>query len=214
MRSLCTLVLVGIAAFATGLRAQPADRRSSYLSWSADEAKRIGRAMRVNGRVGGAFDLRVVHTERSYNYKLRATWLTKDVVLATARLLQLSERLTDAQTEELARQGLAAGDVVMMIEIDPREGSGIIPPDWSAFLSVAGNGRDAVTGVNTPALEKLKALRGVYARDYNYDVFWVVFPAERSAPMFSAGVSEATLTVRVSGKEGRVQFPIPRDYRP
>src|SRR5215212_582645 len=70
-----------------------------YLTWSALDAERVGKSTRVNGRVGGALDFRVVHTEHSYNYKLRATWLSRDVVCATARLLQLSDHLSDEQTE-------------------------------------------------------------------------------------------------------------------
>jgi len=49
------------------------------------------------------------------------------VIQATARLLQLSERLSDGQVEELVREATAAGDVVILVEIDPREGSGVIP---------------------------------------------------------------------------------------
>lgn len=187
--------------------------RPVYLNWTAAEAQRIGKAMRVNGRVGGAFDLRIVHTERSYNYKLRATWLTREAIEATARLQQLSERLSDAQTEQLVREATDAGDVVMMVEVDPREGSGVIPNDWSAFLGPSGNDREIVRGVNTPALEKRKALRGVYPRDYNYEVFWVVFPLrlDTGAPVLPQGTSEATLTVRIAGKEGRVSFRVPSD---
>lgn len=47
------------------------------LSCDAKRAATVGRSMRVNGQVGGA-DWRVVSTDRSYNYKLRATWLTPD----------------------------------------------------------------------------------------------------------------------------------------
>src|SRR3989442_7079610 len=57
-----------------------------YLTWSAEQAVNIGKSWRVNGRVGGAFDLRVIHTEHSYNYKLRATLMAPELILATARL--------------------------------------------------------------------------------------------------------------------------------
>lgn len=157
MRELVPFVLMAEMALGAPVAAQDASAQPSYLAWNAAEAERIGRSMRVNGRVGGAFDLRVVHTEHSFNYKLRATWLTKDVIQATARLLQISERLTDSQTEELVREATAAGDVVMMVEVDPREGSGVIPNDWSAFLGPVGNDRDVVRGTNTPELEKVRA---------------------------------------------------------
>jgi len=208
-------VAMMVIACVAPARAQDTAARPAYLSWSAAEAERIGKSTRVDGRVGGAFDLRVVHTERSYNYKLRATWLTKDVIQATARLQQLSERLTDSQTEELVQEATAAGEVVFMVEVDPREGSGVIPNDWSAFLGPFGTDMSVARGANTPALEKVKALRGVYRRDYDYDQFWVVFPLKTTegAPLFPGGVAQATLTVRISGKEGRVSFPIPAYLR-
>lgn len=208
------VMMASIALVVPGA-AQEASSKPSYLAWSAAEAERIGRSTRVNGRVGGAFDFRVAHTERSFNYKLRATWLTKDVIQATVRLLQLSERLTESQTAELLMEATAAGDVVIMVEVDPREGSGVIPNDWSAFLGPVGNDRDAVRGTNTPTLEKVKGLGGVYRRDYNYELFWVVFPLKTAGgnPLFPSGVTQVTLTVRISTKEGRVSFPVPPQLR-
>lgn len=206
--SLVAAAVCGVAVLAASGQAAPA-----YLGWTAEQADRIGKAMRVNGRVGGAFDLRVVHTEHSFNYKLRATWLTPDVIRATARILQLSDRLTNDETEALVREASAAGDVVMMIEIDPREGSGVIPNDWSAFFGPAGSDDHLVRGTNRPDLEKSKVLRGVYRRDYNYEVFWVVFPLKTSSgtSLFPNGVSQAELRVRITTKEGRVSFPIPQN---
>jgi hypothetical protein len=174
----------------------------TYLRWTAAEAERIGKSARVTGRVG-------------YNYKLRATWLTSDVIQATVRWLQISERLTDIETEALVQEATAAGEVVLLVEIDPREGSGVIPTDWSAFLGPAGNGTDVARGVNTPALETVRALRGVHRRDYSYEQFWVVFPRETASgdPLFPKGATQAALTVRIAGKEGRVSFPIPTHLR-
>ena len=210
MRALAPVVVMVWTAVTLGNAQAPASS-PPYLSWSAAEAERIGKSMRINGRVGGALDFRVVHTEHSYNYKLRATWLTREVIHATVRLLQLSERLTDGQTEELVHEATAAGDVVMLIEIDPREGSGVIPNGWSAFLGPAGNDRGVVRGENVPGLEKVKGLRGVYRRDYNYELFWVVFPLKDAdgAALFPNSVTRADLTVRISNKEGRVSFTIP-----
>ena len=215
MRELVPFVLTAAMALGAPVAAQDAGVKPSYLAWTAAEAERIGKSMRANGRVGGAFDLRIVHTEHSFNYKLRATWLTRDVIQATARLLQISERLTDSQTEELVREATGAGDVVMMVEVDPREGSGVIPNDWSAFLGPVGNDRDVVRGTNTPDLERVKALRGVYRRDYNYELFWVVFPLKTASggPLFPSGVAQAAMTVRISSKEGRVSFPVPAHLR-
>ena len=99
----------------------------------------------------------------------------------------------------------------MLVEIDPREGSGVIPNGWSAFLGPAGNDRGVVRGESVPSLEKVKGLRGVYRRDYNYELFWVVFPLKDAdgAALFPTGVLRADLTVRISNKEGRVSFPLP-----
>lgn len=211
MRALASFVVMVGTALTLGT-AQAPPSRPPYLNWSAAQAERVGKSTRINGRVGGVLDFRVVHTEHSYNYKLRATWLTREVIQATVRLLQLTERLTDGQAEELVREATAAGDVVMLVEIDPREGSGVIPNGWSAFLGPAGNDRDVVRGENIPDLERMKGLRGVYRRDYNYELFWVVFPLKDAdgAALFPSGVTRAELTVRISNKEGRVSFPVPR----
>jgi len=215
MRSLGLSLALVVMALVVTAGAQDTSSKPGYLSWSAAEAERIGKSTRVNGRVGGVFDLRVIHTEHSYNYKLRATCFTRDVIQATARLLQLTERLTDSQTEELVREATAAGDVVIMVEVDPREGSGVIPNDWSAFLGPSRKDSQDVRGENAPALAKVKGLHGVYRRDYNYELFWVVFPLKSAngTPLFPSGSEQATLTVRISNKEGRVVFLLPAYLR-
>jgi len=215
MRAPGLFVAITVMVLVVTAGAQETGAKPPYLGWSVADAERVGKSTRVDGRVGGALDFRVVHTEHSYNYKLRATWLTRDVIQATARLLQLSEHLTDSQTEELVREATAAGDVVIMVELDPREGSGVIPQDWSAFLGPTGNDRDVARGVSTPALEAMRALHGVYRRDYNYELFWIVFPLQtaNSAPLFPSGVTQAALTVRISSKEGHVSFPVPAYLR-
>lgn len=215
MRGLVVGLVVSLLAVAPPHARAQSSQSSAYLRWTAAEAERIGKGMRVNGRVGGAFDLRVIHTERSYNYKLRATWLTTEVIQATARLAQLSERLSDEQTESLVREASAAGEAVFLVEIDPREGSGIIPPDWSVFLGPAGSPEDGVAGRNEPALEGMKALKGVYRRDYNYERFWVTVPLKRTdgSPLFPPGTTAVELTVRIHDKEGRVTWPLPAHLR-
>ena len=173
--------------------------------------------MRANGRVGGWFDTRVVHTEHSYNYKLRGTWLTPDVIRASARIHQLAEGLNDDETLELVREAENLGDTVILVEIDPREGSGIIPRDWAAFLRKKSDGEagPAVRGVNQPDLRAVKALSGTERRDYSYDVFWLVFPLVTSNGelLFGDQDEEAELVVRIGGKEGRVSWPIPSSIR-
>jgi hypothetical protein len=147
-----------------------------YLEWSAGQARRIGQAWRVNGRVGGILDFRVVHTEHSYNYKLRATWLSREVIGASARLAQLTDNLTNDQTMALVKEAEAAGDTVILVELDPREGSGVIPLNWSAFLGPNGSsldGENVVKGNSAPGLSRIRGLSGVFRRDYNYEAFWV-----------------------------------------
>jgi len=185
----------------------------AWLSWTASQAQGIGKAAYVQGRVGGIFDTRLLKTERSYNYKLAATWMTPDVIRAAARTLQLAQRLSDGEAKALVAEAEAASGTVVMVEIDPREGSGVIPDDWSAFLGPAGEGREGsgVRGENTPKLRDVKALSGVLRRNYDYDRFWVVFPLRRSdgPPLFAPGVTQAELVVRIADREGRVKWPIP-----
>jgi hypothetical protein len=188
----------------------------AFLSWSAKQAMAIGESMRANGRAGGWLDTRVVGTEHSYNYKLRATWLSPDVIRASARIHQLHAGMDDEKTMDLVAEAERSGDTVVLVEIDPREGSGIIPNDWSALLRPKGNGSSrAFPGVNHPELKNVKALSGTYRRDYAYDTFWLVFPLVTSEGefLFADGDQEAELVVRVGGKEGRVSWKIPRSIR-
>ena len=217
------IAVVAVCAAAVPMRvavvmlARP-DGQEAFLKWTAEQAKQAGSATRVSGRVGGAFDFRVTATDRSYNYKLRATWLTPEVMRAAARLAQLSEGLSDEQTQALVKEAEAVGDAVIMVEVDPREGSGVIPLDWVALLQPKGlspGKPGAVRGTSTPRLRELRALAGVFRRDYAYDVFWVVFPltTEVGTSLFSETASEAELVVRIHDKEGRVTWPVPAYVR-
>lgn len=185
-----------------------------WLTWSESRARGIGKAAYATGRVGGFFDTRLLKTERSYNYKLAATWLTPDVIRATARIAQLNGRLSDADAKAMVAEADAAGDTVVMVEIDPREGSGVIPTDWSAFLQpVLSDGAPGkgVRGVDTPKLRDVKALAGTLRRNYDYDRFWVVFPLthEDGTPVLQADAVFAELVVRINDREGRTKWPIP-----
>lgn len=93
-----------LIAWAHALRAQP-----EYTTWSAKQATSIGTGAYVRGRVGGLFDGRILKTERAYNYKLAATWMTPSVIRASARLIQLAE-LSDQQTAPLKHED---GEVVL-----------------------------------------------------------------------------------------------------
>ncbi len=180
----------------------------SYLTWTAAKAKEIGRSTRVEGHVAGTF-VRVRSTTT-----FRATWMTGDVIRATARLALLADRLCIAQTNALVQDAEAAGEITIMVELDSNEGSGVIPLDWVALLGprtfVAGE-TEVARGKSVPALREVRALSGVFGRDYNYDVFWIVFSldAQSGKPLFPAGVREAELIVRIYSKEGRARWRLP-----
>ena len=187
-----------------------------FLRWDAKRAKTIALATRVNGQVGKSLDLRVIGTDRSYNYKLRATWMTPPVIRAVARLQQIAKALTDEETRKLVAEAEEAGEIVIQVEIDPREGSGVIPNDWVALLgtrSEQGTVSRAVRGASKPQLRGVPALAGGAPRDYSYEVFWLLFPAngEDGHPLFATSDKEAELSVRIHGKVGKVRWPIP-DY--
>jgi hypothetical protein len=208
---LCVVLLAGAT-----LAAQ--DTSETWLRWSAAQAQTIGKAAYVQGRVGGIFDTRILKTERSYNYKLAATWMTRDVIWATARTLQLTGRLTDDETRALIADAQQPNHTVVIVEIDPREGSGVIPNDWSAFLQAhvpEGVAPRAVRGQDTPRLREVKALAGVLRRNYDYDRFWMVFPLTHAdgKPLFSSSDTQAELVVRITDREGRVRWPIPPSIR-
>lgn len=213
------LILFCAIIFSTSDFAQSqVSEKEAYLSWTGGQAENIGKAMRANGKAGSAFDFRVINTDHAINYKLRATLLTPEVIRATARLEQLRSRLTDEQTQKLVVEAEAAGDIIVMVEIDPREGSGVIPLDWRVFLQPKGlksGSSGAVTGVKSPQLRNVKALSGVSRRDFNYDAFWVVFPAvdENNAALFADNLTQFELLVGIYNKEGRVSWQIPESVQ-
>lgn len=195
-----------------------ASQDDAYLSMSTERAAALGRTMRADGRVGGWFDTRILSTDRSYSYKLRATWLTPDVIRATARLEQLSSYLSDEATRQLVMDAEAAGDTVVLVEVDPQEGSGVVPLDWVTLLQPRREDErieHPVRGTSVPRLRRVEALAGVDPRDYDYSVFWVVFPLVRTdgSPLFTGEHAEAELIVRIYEKEGRVHWPIPQSIR-
>jgi hypothetical protein len=204
-----TALVLAVALAAAGTTSSAVTADEAYLAWSAAQAETVGKRAYQRGRVGGWFDTRLLKTERSYNYKVAATWLTPEVIRASARLHQLRSRLDPDQTRALVAEAEAAGGTVIMIEIDPREGSGVIPLDWQAFLQPRGNASAAVVGVNTPHLRSVKALTGVLRRNYDYDRFWVVFPDAPDAPYLRPGVGVVELVVRIHNQEGRVEWQTP-----
>ncbi len=195
-----------------------AGAEDGYLSWPAERLKPIGLAMRAQGRVGGVFDLRVRGTDRSINYKLRATWLTPEVIRASARLHQLRNGLDESTTRQLVSEAESREGTVILVEIDPREGSGVIPLDWVSQFGPAGLDPESagrVRGSIDAAATTKPGLAGVADRDYSYDRFWVRFPWRLSDGRLvlqpSDGVAE--LTVRIYSKVGRVSWPVPPSIR-
>lgn len=184
--------------------------QDDYRAWDARRAQSIALAQQATGQVGRSLDFRVVSTDRSYNYKLRATWMTPEAIRACARLQQLARGLSVQETRKLVADAETAGGAVILVEIDPREGSGVIPRDWVATLGPRGGSR-TVKGTDTPRLRDFPALAGGARRDYAYDLFWVVFPlrTEEGQPLFAPEDREAELTVRIYDKVGRVRWPVP-----
>ena len=189
----------------------------SYLNWTQKQANEVGKSMRASGRVSGT-GRGIFNTEKSLSYKIRATWISQEVIQATARLQQLRSRLSDGETKEIVSKAQQIKGIVFLIEIDPHEGSGVVPSDWEAFLQPKRleHGRnDPVAGINNAALRNEPAFAGVFPRDYNYDVYWVVFPqcTKDGKPVFIGTDGEAELIVRIERKEGKIKFSIPESAR-
>jgi hypothetical protein len=116
----------------------------------------------------------------------------------------------------LATEAERAGDTVILIELDPREGSGVIPRGWTATLSERprpGAALRVSRGTNVPALREMPALRGFGRRDYAYELFWVVFKLQADGESLFGNEREAELLVRIYDKAGRVHWPIPESIR-
>jgi hypothetical protein len=179
--------------------------QDEFLKWDAKRAREIALSGRVNGQVGKSLDFRVTATDRSYNFKLRATWLTPEIIRALARIEQELKALSALETQQLVAAATASG-------------SGIIPSDWVALLGPRQLNQSvprAVRGTSRPDLRNLPALAVVPPRDYSYEVFWVVFPAigPDGQRLFAPGDTEAELSVRIQGKVGKVRLPVPESIR-
>lgn len=197
----------GLSIFPQSLGSAIAPGGDAYLSWPPERAQSIGEQAYKRGRVGGLFDGRLLKTERAYNYKLAATLLSPLVIRASARVLQIHSRLTVEQTRELVAEAERTNGTVVMVEIDPREGSGVVPLDWEAFLQPQGQPALAVRGAHMPELRNVRALAGVLRRNYDYDRFWVVFPSGPEVAYSRPDVRNIELVVRIYDKEGHVDWP-------
>jgi len=201
---LYTCLILFFACFHT-LNAQNSSENQGYLSWSSKTAKSVGKSWRNRGRAGGFFDTRILSTNDSFNYKLRATLMSPEAIRAASRIEQLNNRLSDKETIELVDKAEANNNLVVIVEIDPREGSGVIPRDWSAFLGGKGlASKHQVRGKVTNSLRKNKAFNFFGKRDYDYDIFWVSFSLDNSK--WSEIPEKLELSVRIKQKEGRVSW--------
>ncbi|MGD9905750.1 MAG: hypothetical protein AB7U83_19940 [Vicinamibacterales bacterium] len=200
-------------------------QNDDYLRWDSRRVAAVVAAAHSDGKVGSrtllfwtGWDRRLLKTERAQNYKLRATWFTPDVVRASARSAQLRSRLSDNDTRKLVEEADAAGDTVVVVDIDPNEGSGVLPTDWEAFLRPKGAPSESgqfSRGVITEELRKVRALQPIAQRNYDYDRYWVVFPlqTEDGKPLFRPSDIEAELLVSIYNREGAVTWPIRPDLR-
>jgi hypothetical protein len=182
------------------------------VSMSEKEAKQTLAAMRLSGQVGGSFDFRVTSTNKSYNFKLRATWITPKVAVAAGRLLELTKGMNPTDTGEVVKAAAEPNSWLLLVELDPREGSGVIPSGWFAKFGPAGN--ETLRAVGRPIrLEGVwKSLVSAFPRDYSYDVFLLEFPRTvDGAPLLRASDPEAELQVRIESKQGRVHWKLPPD---
>lgn len=214
--ALAAVALAGVTVLAQG---------DEYLRWSAARVSAVVAAAHGDGKVGSrklffwtGLDTRLLKTERAMNYKLRATWFTPDVVRASARWAQLRSRLSDDQTQQLVEEAERAGDTVVVVDIDPNEGSGVLPTDWEAFIRPKDAPQESgqfVRGTVVEELRKVRALQPIAQRNYDYDRFWVVFPlkTDEGRPLFGPADSQAELLVRIYNREGSVDWPVPADIR-
>lgn len=195
--------------------AQP---KEDYLSWTKEQATKIGRKWRVGGKVGWGKIRWEIEYSGVYFYELRGTLMSPEAIRAVARLGQLRRHLTDDETRALVSEAEKVDGLVVYIELNPREGSGVIPLDWQATLRPKGAKDDsplAIGGTSTPALRQVKALTRVGLRDYAYDVFWVVFPMrdKQGKVIWATPPDEIELVVDINDLRGRVSWRVSDSLR-
>ena len=208
LRMLFLVLLLLIAQQSTS-----AQQKEDYLTWTKQQATKIGLKWRVAGRVGW----RPVRFEITYSgvyfYELRATLMTPEAIRAAARIEQLRRHLTDDETRALVTEAEKIDGLVVSIELNPREGSGVIPLNWHTTLRPKGVKDDSpleIGGTSTPALRHVKALTRVGPRDYAYDVFWVVFPMrnKQGKLIWETAPDEIELVVGINDMRGRVSWRV------
>lgn len=213
---------LGVALFLLTVSSQVVQSQpinaEAYLSWTASQAEAIAQSTRVTGKAGSSFDSRIVSTNNAINYHIRATLMTPEVIRASARYFQLMNRLSDEQTRELVKEADDAADLVVIVEINPNEGSGVVPLDWRVFLQAKGSGPAnlvPIRGIKSPYLRKFVGMNGNLKRNYKYDIFWVAFPLvdQNKVPLIPIDSAEIQLVVGIYSKEGYVTWRIPESVR-
>lgn len=206
--SLTLILLLCLSSASIAQQSQNED----YLSWTSKQAFNIGTKWRVAGRAGWGSRLDLFSSENCF-YDVRATLMTSEAIRAAARLEQLRRHFTDAETRELVAEAEKIPGLVAIIEINPREGSGIIPLNWYAMLQPKGAKEDsplAIVGINRPDLRQFRALSTVKPRNYDYDVFWVVFPLKdpQGRRIWETPPDTLEIVINIRDKHGRMSWHV------
>jgi len=139
--------------------------------------------------------------------------MSPEAIRATARIEQINNQLSDKETNALVIAAEKIESLIVLIEIDPREGSGVVPNNWRASLKpkdAEQNSNSAVRGIDRNDLREVAALKGSVNRDYDYDIFTVEFPLkdEDGDSFWKTVPAEIELTVGIYSKEGRVSWKV------
>jgi hypothetical protein len=195
-----TVAILTAAPPAAGRLLAQAD--SNYLLWTPAQAEQIGLAMRKAAQAGP--------------YRVQATWLTPEVVRATARILQLREGLNVETTDDMVQQAEAAADTAVLIELSGPEAAQVTAGEIEASFTPAGAaGGGPIPGTQAPGLEEVRAYRGVAPLSKESRAFWLAFklPREAYVPVIPGSGRAVTLTLRVKGAAASVSWPIPDSLR-
>jgi hypothetical protein len=123
--------------------------------------------------------------------------------------LEISKGLDHAEVERIIQEVEPDSAYYVLVELDPREGSGVIPRDWLARFGPKGIEDRHVSGQLIPNQGSWRQLISVFPRDYSYDIFIVKFLTElqNGIKVLDTPDSEAELLVRIYNKTGNVKWP-------
>jgi hypothetical protein len=95
-------VLLAVS-LAVSLSASVKATADDYLTWSSDRAETVAKSTRVKDSAGQSWwDTRGRRTERSMKYDVVATWMTPEVIQASARIFQIRDGLSAEATGLMA----------------------------------------------------------------------------------------------------------------